>query len=233
MVSAAACMFPVALNALVHTKFKVIDGYSDSGVVLLAVDRGEIHGACQSAETLLHARGDAIRSGNLRAVLQGGMQPNPKFPGVPFVLDLAKNEEQRPALRFLYSSQMFGRPYVAPPDVPPERVAALRKAFTDMFRDRDFRADAARQDYHVNPISGEDMTALIEELAKAPKPIIDEVAALIEPLVGQVRERSEGGGRLQSESLLLRRISAHLSISNLRYFSRTSGPVPRGGTMPT
>jgi hypothetical protein len=161
------------------------------------------------------------------------MQPNPKFPGVPFVLDLAKNEEQRLALRFRYSSQMFGRPYVAPPDIPPERVAALRKAFTDMFRDRDFLADAARQDYHVNPISGEDITALIEDLAKTPKPIIDEVAALIEPLVGQVRERSEGGGRLQSESLLLRRISAHLSISNLRYFSRTSGPVPRGGTMPT
>jgi tripartite-type tricarboxylate transporter receptor subunit TctC len=174
-------MFPVALNALVHTKFKVIDGYSDSGLVLLAIDRGEIHGACQSAETLLHARGDAIRSGNLRVVLQGGMQPNPKFPGVPFVLDLAKNEEQRLALRFLYSSQMFGRPYVAPPDVPPERVAALRKAFTDMFRDKDSLADAARQDYDVNPISGEDMTALIEKLAKTPAPIIDEVAALIEP----------------------------------------------------
>jgi tripartite-type tricarboxylate transporter receptor subunit TctC len=174
-------MFPVALNALVHTRFKVIDGYSDSGVVLLAIDRGEIHGACQSAETLLHARGDAIRSGDLRVVLQGGMQPNPKFPGVPFVLDLAKNEPQRLALRFLYSSQTFGRPYVAPPEVPPERVAALRQAFTDMFRDKDFLADAAKQDYDINPISGEDMTALIAELAKTPKPIIDEVAALIEP----------------------------------------------------
>jgi tripartite-type tricarboxylate transporter receptor subunit TctC len=174
-------IFPVALNALVHTKFKVIDGYSDSGVVLLAIDRGEIHGACQSAETLLHARGDAIRSGQLRVVLQGGMKPNPKFPDVPFVLDLARNEEQRLALRFLYSTQTFGRPYAAPPDVPAERVTALRQAFMEMFKDPDFLAEAAKQDYDVSPISGEDMTALIGELAKTPRSVIDEVSALVAP----------------------------------------------------
>jgi tripartite-type tricarboxylate transporter receptor subunit TctC len=174
-------IFPVALNALVHTRFKVIDGYSDSAVVLLAVDRGEIHGACQSAETLLRARGEAIRSGKLKVVLQGGLKPDPKFPGVPFVLDLAKIEEQRLALQFLYSSQTFGRPYVAPPDVPPARVAALRQAFTDTFQDKDFLADAARQDFDVNSISGADMTAMIEALARTPRPVIEEVAALIAP----------------------------------------------------
>lgn len=174
-------IFPAALNALAHTRFKIIDGYSDTGVVLLAIDRGEIHGACVSAETILHARGDAIRSGKLRVVLQGGLMPNPKFAGVPFVLDLAANEEQKEALRFLYSAETFGRPYVAPPDVPPERVAALRKAFLDTFADPEFLADATKQDYDVSPISGVDMTALIEELARTPKPIIDRVAALMRP----------------------------------------------------
>jgi tripartite-type tricarboxylate transporter receptor subunit TctC len=174
-------IFPVALNALVHTRFKVIDGYSDSAVVLLAVDRGEIHGACQSAETLLHVRGEAIRSGKLKVVLQGGLEPNPKFPGVPFVLDLARNEEQRLALKFLYSSQTFGRPYVAPPEVPPARVAALRQALADTFKDSDFLADAARQDFDVNPISGEDMTAMIAALARTPRPVIEQVTALVAP----------------------------------------------------
>jgi tripartite-type tricarboxylate transporter receptor subunit TctC len=176
-------IFPVALNALVHTRFKVIDGYSDSGVVLLAIDRGEIHGACQSAETLLHARGDAIRSGQLRVVLQGGMKPNPKFPGVPFVLDLARNEEEKLALQFLYSTQTFGRPYAAPPEVPPERVAALRRAFMEMFRDQEFLAEASKLDYDVNPISGEDMTAMIGELAKTPRQVIERVSALVAPQV--------------------------------------------------
>jgi tripartite-type tricarboxylate transporter receptor subunit TctC len=174
-------IFPVALNSLLKTRFKVIDGYSDSAEVLLAIDRGEIHGTCQSAETLFRARGDAIRSGNLRVVLHGGLKPNPKFSDVPFVLDMASTEEQKQALKFLYSSLTFGRPYVAPPGLPPERVAALRKAYMDMFKDKAFLADAEKQGYEINPISGEDMTGLIAELAKTPKHIIEQVAALIDP----------------------------------------------------
>jgi tripartite-type tricarboxylate transporter receptor subunit TctC len=174
-------IFPVALNTLLHTRFKVIDGYSDSGAVLLAIDRGEIHGTCQSAETLFRARGADLRSGKLRVVLHGGLKPDPKFAKVPFVLDLAKTDEQKQALRFLYSSLTFGRPYLAPPGVPPARVAALRRAFMDMFADKDFLAGAAKQGYEIDPISGEDMTALIGELTKTPQRVIDEVAALVEP----------------------------------------------------
>jgi tripartite-type tricarboxylate transporter receptor subunit TctC len=174
-------IYPTALNALVSTKLKIIDGYSDTGVVLLAIDRGEIDGACISATTIFQVRGDAIRAGRLRLILQGGLAPDPRFAGVPFVLDLAANDEQRQALRFLYSSEAFGRPYVAPPDVQPERVAALRKAFLDTFADAEFLADAARQGFDARPISGADMTALIEEMARTPKPIIDRVAALMQP----------------------------------------------------
>jgi tripartite-type tricarboxylate transporter receptor subunit TctC len=174
-------IYPTALNALVSTKLKIIDGYSDTGVVLLAIDRGEIDGACISATTIFQVRGDAIRAGRLRLILQGGLAPDPRFAGVPFVLDLAANDEQRQALRFLYSSEAFGRPYVAPPDVQPERVAALRRAFLDTFADAEFLADAARQGFDARPISGADMTALIEEMARTPKPIIDRVAALMQP----------------------------------------------------
>ncbi len=174
-------IYPTALNALVNTRLKTIDGYTDTGGVLLAIDRGEIQGACLSATTIFQARGDALRSGRLRLILQGGLAPDPRYAGVPFMLDLATNDEQRQALRFLYSSEGFGRPYVAPPDVRPERVAALRKAFQDTFADAGFLADAARQGFDARPISGVDMTALIEEMARTPKPIIDRVAALMRP----------------------------------------------------
>src|SRR5580700_4594737 len=174
-------IYPTALNALVNTRFKIIDGYAETGGVLLAIDRGEIQGACISAASIYQARGDALRSGRLRLILQGGLAPDPRFANVPFVLDLAANNEQRQALRLLYSSEAFGRPYVAPPDVRPERVAALRKGFLDTFADGEFRADAARQGFDVGPISGADMTALIEEMARTPKPIIDRVAALMRP----------------------------------------------------
>jgi hypothetical protein len=147
----------------------------------LAIDRGEIQGACISSTSIFQARGDALRSGRLRLILQGGLAPDPRFASVPFVLDLAANDEQRQALRFLYSAETFGRPYAAPPDVRPERVAALRKAFLDTFADAEFLADAARQGFDVRPISGPDMTALIEEMARTPKPIIDRLAALMRP----------------------------------------------------
>jgi tripartite-type tricarboxylate transporter receptor subunit TctC len=174
-------IFPIALNALLKTKFKVIDGYSDSAAVLLAADRGEIHGSCQSAETLFRARGDALRSGAMRIILQGGLKPNPRFANVPFVLDLATTADQKQALRFLYSSLVFGRPYATSPGVPPERVATLRKAYMTMFADKDFLAEAARQGYEIAPISGEDMQAMVADLARTPKHIIDQVAALIDP----------------------------------------------------
>src|ERR1700686_5125159 len=174
-------IYPTALNALVNTKFKIIDGYAETGGVLLAIDRGEIQGACISSASIFQARGDALRSGRLRLILQGGLAPDPRFANVPFVLDLATSDEQRQALRLLYSSETFGRPYVAPPDVRPERVAALRKAFLDTFADGEFLADAARQGFEVGPISGADMTALIEEMARTPKPIIDRVAAFMRP----------------------------------------------------
>jgi tripartite-type tricarboxylate transporter receptor subunit TctC len=174
-------IYPTALNALVNTRFKIIDGYSETGGVLLAIDRGEIQGACLSSTTIYQARGDALRSGRLRLILQGGLAPDPRFADVPFVLDLATNDEQKQALRFLYSSEAFGRPYVAPPDVRPERVAALRKAFLDTFADAEFLADAARQGFDARPISSVDMTALIEQMARTPKPIIDRVAAFMRP----------------------------------------------------
>jgi hypothetical protein len=149
--------------------------------VLLAIDRGEVQGACISAATITQTRGEALRSGRLRFILQGGLAPDPRFPDVPYVLDLASNDEQRQALRLLYSAEAFGRPYAAPPGVPAERVAALRKAFTDTFADADFRADAMRQGFDVRPITGEAMTGLVEEMVRTPKSIIDRVAPLMRP----------------------------------------------------
>ena len=174
-------IFPMALNAVLGTRFKVVDGYSDSGVVLLAIDRGEVQGACQSVETLSRARGPQLKSGELRVVLQGGLKPHPAFPNVPFVIDLAKTEEQRQTLAFLYTSQAFGRPYLAPPGTPPERVAALRAAFDATMIDPAFLDEAAKGKLELSPISGADMQAMVTRLAGSPQPVIEHVKRLLGP----------------------------------------------------
>ena len=174
-------VFPLALTSVLGMKFKPISGYSDSGEVLLAVDRGELNGVCQSADTLMRARGKQLASGEWKVIFQGGLKKNPQFPDAPLILDLAKTEEQTQALKFLYSGQTFGRPYAMPPDQPAERTAALRKAFKDMFADATFLEEAKKQGYEIAPVSGEDMTALIKELSATPPDVLQRLGSILNP----------------------------------------------------
>ena len=173
--------FPVALDSILGMKFKVIDGYTDASVILLALDNGEVQGLCQSAETLLRTRGADIKSGKIRIILQAGLRPDPRLQNTPFVLDLAKTDKERESLKFLYASLSFGRPYLAPPGVPADRVAALRKAFSDMFKDPQFLSDAKKQKYEINAMPGEEMQKLVGDVAATPPDIVQQIGALIEP----------------------------------------------------
>jgi len=172
-------IFPTALNSVLGTKFKVIDGYKDTGDVMLAVDRGEIQGLCLSAETLTTMRGDYFKSGQWRPILQAGLTVSPDFPDVPLALDRAKTTEQKQILRFLFESQAFGRPYLAPPGLPPERLAMLRKAFEETMRDPDFVADVTKLHLKVSPITGAEMDRMIAEMKLVPKNIVAIVAKLM------------------------------------------------------
>jgi tripartite-type tricarboxylate transporter receptor subunit TctC len=172
-------IFPTALNSILGTKFKVVDGYKDTGDVILAIDRGEIQGLCLSAETLTSMRGESFKSGAWRPILQAGLTTSPDFPDVPFVLDRAKTAEQRQTLEFLFASQAFGRPYLAPPGLPPDRFAMLRTAFDATMRDPGFLASLAKQRLRASPISGAEMDRMIAELKRVPREIVATVAKLM------------------------------------------------------
>ena len=172
-------IFPTVLNAILGTKFKIIDGYKDTGEVILAMNRGETQGICESIATLTQRGGDQIKSGDWRVVLQGGAIRDPAFPDVPLVLDYAKTDAQKQALLFFYAGLSFGRPYLVPPGVPKERVVALRKALEDTVKDPDFLADAKKQHLDVDLIAGADMDKMIAELKATPKDIVAKVSALL------------------------------------------------------
>jgi hypothetical protein len=126
-------------------------------------------------------RGDSFKTGEWRAILQAGMTSSADFADVPLALAYAKTERQKQTLEFLFASQTFGRPYLAPPGVPPERLALLRKAFDETMRDPDFLADVAKQHLKTSPITGADMDHLIAELKLIPKDVVATVAKLMGP----------------------------------------------------
>ena len=144
-----------------------------------AIDRGEVQGLCLSAETLTNMRGGSFKSGEWRPILQAGLTVSPDFPDVPFILDRAKTTEQKQTLGFLFASQAFGRPYLAPPGLPPERFAMLRKAFDETMRDPNFLVDVAKQRLKVSSITGAAMDRMIAEMKLVPKDIVAVVAKLM------------------------------------------------------
>ena len=171
--------YPKALNELIGTKFKLVGGFPASSDVFLAMERGEVEGICESLDSIKIRRPDWIATKTISILFQGGAAPNPELKDVPFVRDLARGEEQKQAIEFLYAGQGIGRPFVAPPDLPSDRLAMLRAAFDATMKDPDFIAEARASKLELEPEDGEHLAALIAKIYATPKPIVDKVTALI------------------------------------------------------
>jgi tripartite-type tricarboxylate transporter receptor subunit TctC len=171
--------YPKVLNDLLGYKFKLVGGFRSSADVFLAIERGEVEGICESLDSVINRRPDWISSGKVNVLLQGGVAPHPTLKGVPFVLDLARNAEERQVLEFLYAGQGIGRPFVAPPDLAPDRLKMLRDAFSATMKDPEFLADAKKSKLDVEAEDGEHLGALIAKIYATPKPIVERVGRLI------------------------------------------------------
>jgi tripartite-type tricarboxylate transporter receptor subunit TctC len=154
-------VYPKALAGILGMRFKLVGGFPSSSDVFLAMERGEVDGICESLDSVVNRKPDWIPSGKIRILFQGGETPSPELKGIPFILDFARNTADRQALEFLYAGQGIGRPFVAPPALPPERLQALRDAFNATMRDPEFLADAQKQRLGVQPVSGEQLAALV------------------------------------------------------------------------
>jgi len=172
-------VYPRALNGLFGTKFKVIAGFQNSVDVFLAMERGEVDGICESYDSINEKQPGWLKSGFFNALLQGGAAPHPDLAGVPFVNELARNDKERAVLRFLYAGQGIGRPFVAPPGLPPARLKALRDAFAATMQDPEFLDEARKMRFRVEPVSAEKLTALIDELVETPRDVVDSAAQYI------------------------------------------------------
>jgi tripartite-type tricarboxylate transporter receptor subunit TctC len=170
---------PKILNSLIGTRFKVVAGYTTSGM-RLALERGEVEGICGlSFATLMAAQGDWIRTNKLNFLAQTGLEKNPALPDVPLVSEYAKDAADRLIFHLLDYREVLGRPYVAPPGVPSARLSALRLAFDETMQDPAFLAEATKLGMTVEPTDYKGMEKIIADAYAIPKEIVTKTFELM------------------------------------------------------
>jgi tripartite-type tricarboxylate transporter receptor subunit TctC len=161
------------LNNVFGAKLKAIKGYPGGNDITIALERGEVDGRCNwSWSAIMSTRPDWVRDKKVNVIIQFSHKKVPELQDVPLVTDLVKTQSQRDIINLILVSQQMARLVTAPPDVPAERVAALRKAFDDMLKDPEFVQSAARLGLPVDPVSGLELQKLVSEMAKTPEETI-------------------------------------------------------------
>jgi tripartite-type tricarboxylate transporter receptor subunit TctC len=172
--------FARVLNVALGTRFETVRGYSGPGAVQTASERGELDGVCGvSWSSFAATTPEWIPQKKVYVLAQLNLEPHPDLSGIPVVLDLAKTPEDRAAMRVVFARQAIGRPFVAPPGVAADRVAALRAAFDATMKDKAFLDEAAKARVEINPSTGAEMEKLLKQVYATPEPIVKRAGVMI------------------------------------------------------
>jgi tripartite-type tricarboxylate transporter receptor subunit TctC len=156
---------------------KIISAYPGGNEVRIALERGEVEGSCSSWAAMPEAwlRDKKV---DILVRLNDGTAPNMP-PGVPFIGDLAKTQEQKDIIAILMAPADFGRPYIVSKEVPADRIALLRTAFDALMKNPAFVADMEKQGAWVDAISGAEAQTMIEKLYSSPPQLMVKVQAAL------------------------------------------------------
>jgi tripartite-type tricarboxylate transporter receptor subunit TctC len=178
--SADTDQFPKITNGVLGTKMKVITGYPGGNEVGLAMERGEVQGRCGWSWSSVKATHQKwMNEKKFSILVQLALSKHPDLPDVPLIVDLAKTDEQRQILELIFARQVMGRPFVGPPNIPPDRLAALRKAFMDTMSDKEFLADAEKGQLEITPVDGAEIQKLVTTIFGAPPEIAKKAGAML------------------------------------------------------
>jgi len=174
--------FPMVLNDLLATKFKVITGYLGSQQTILAIESGEVDGRCGwSLSSLKSTKPDWLADKRVHVLVQMALAKSPEMPDVPLVMDLVKTEADRQLLTLLLGTTAIARPFVAPPGLPEARTRNLRRAFDATMKDADFLKEATLMRADVEPTTGEDVQKIVAAMYATPKDVVERTKKLISP----------------------------------------------------
>ena len=173
---------PTVYNALIGTRFKVVFGYEGGGALNLAMERGEIEGRGTNTWGSYKATlPRAVAEGKLIPLIQIGLKKDRDLPDTPLFLEAVQGDGERQAVaRFLSLTTADSRPLAAPPGVPEERVALLRRAFDATMKDPDFLAEAQRMSVDMDPMTGAEVQEAVRQILATPREVIARTQAALE-----------------------------------------------------
>ena len=173
-------LFPKALNQILGTKLKLVTGYPGGNDITLAMQRGEVEARCGwSWSSIKSGHMNWVKDGTIKLLVQLSLDRHADLPQVPLIMDLVKTPEQRSVLRLVFARQVMGRPFLAPPGLPPERLAALRRAFMATMKDPAFLAEAEKIQLEITPVAGEAVQKLVAEVYATPPEIVKQAAQAV------------------------------------------------------
>jgi len=171
---------PLILKNMLNANIRVIAGYEGQREVNLAMQRGEVHGTCALFVSSINAQWwPYIQSGRLKLFLQMGPKVTEQFGKVEDVFDFAKSDEDKQVLELHFKQTVLGRPLMVSPNVPRERLTALRKAFLDTMKDREFLADAQKMNLDIDIATAEEVEQLLKQFGAYPKSVVERARAAI------------------------------------------------------
>jgi tripartite-type tricarboxylate transporter receptor subunit TctC len=171
--------WPVILNEVLGTRFKVVTGYLGTKETVLAVERGEAHGRCIfSLSALKTAKPDWLREHKVNLLLQVALHKSPELPDVPLIFDLVKKPDDRQMLEMLVGPTAMARPFAGPPGLPEGKARLLRRGFDATMKDPQFLTEAHKMQADISPTSGEDVQKIVAGIYATPRPVIERVKKL-------------------------------------------------------
>lgn len=186
-------MYPLMANRLFGTKFKVVLGYGSATEVNKAMESGEVSGrGSNSWMSYLFQNAHWVRDKKIIPLFQMTLTRDPMIKDVPTLIELASTDEQRQVISLLATTETIGRAMMAPPGVPADIVATLRKGFMDAIADPKLRAEAERAKLEIQPIEGEKLQKMVEGISNAP-------ASVVERFKAAVATESAGGEKKKSK----------------------------------
>jgi tripartite-type tricarboxylate transporter receptor subunit TctC len=197
--------FPKVMNNVLGTKLKLVTGYPGGADILFAMERGELEGRCgYSWSSAVTTHGDWLRDKKMNVLVQISTERHPDLPDVPFIMDLAENDQDRLILEFIFARQAWGRPFVAPPGVPADRARALQDGFMAVTQDPAFIAEVKKQKLEVNALPGPKVAQLIARMNQTPLEVVN-----------LAREATDKKDKIQISKVKLKEITVKGSISDI------------------